>query len=94
MITSQEVRHIAKLAKLKLTNDEVKKFTKQLGDILDFFSQLQEVKTDHVRETSQVTGLENILRSDEIEVSTDEDELLNCTPHRQENHSIKIPKIL
>lgn len=94
IITPEEVRHIAKLAKISLTEAEVEKFTGQLGDILNFFKQLQEVKTDHIEETSQVTGLENVSRIDEIEVYTDEDDLLDCSPHKQENHSIKIPKIM
>ncbi len=94
MITQDEVRHIAKLTKLKLTEEEVVKFTKQLGSVLDFFGQLQEVNTDDVEETSQVTGLQNITRPDVITVDGNEEALLNCTPHKIENHSIKIPKVI
>lgn len=93
MITKKEVQHIAKLAKLHLTDAEVEKFTGQLGSILDFFAQLQEVKTDHTEETSQVTGLENVTRLDQVNVYTEEDSLLDCSPHKIENHSIKVPKI-
>ena len=94
MLTSDEVRHIAKLAKLKLSDKEIKKFTKQLSNILGFFEQLQEVNTNDVEETSQVTGLENVLRIDEIEICKYTDELIECTPHKIENHCIKIPKIM
>ncbi len=94
MITQDEVRHIAKLTKLKLTEDEIKKFTNQLSGVLDFFGQLQEVNTENIEETSQVTGLTNITRSDKITVDGNEDALLNCSPHKIENHSIKIPKVI
>ncbi len=94
MITQDEVRHIAGLVKLKLSGEEVTKFTDQLGTILDFFAQLQEANTDGVEETSQVTGLSNITRSDEITVDGQELALLACSPHKIENRSIKIPKVL
>jgi aspartyl-tRNA(Asn)/glutamyl-tRNA(Gln) amidotransferase subunit C len=94
MITTDEVRHIAKLAKLKLTDTEVEKFTGQLGSILDFFGQLQEVDTGQVEETSQVTGLQSVTRVDEIEITEDTNALLECSPHPIENHQIKIPKIM
>ncbi|MCK5460430.1 Asp-tRNA(Asn)/Glu-tRNA(Gln) amidotransferase subunit GatC [Candidatus Gracilibacteria bacterium] len=94
MITEEEVLHIAKLAKLKLTPEELKTFPNQLSQILDFFGQLQEVDTEGVEETSQVTGLENINRKDEICVTENTEDLLECSPHPIENRSIKIPKIL
>ena len=94
MITDEQVRHLAKLSKLKLSDDEIKKFTPQLGEILDFFKMLQEVDTSGVEETSQVTGLENVTRKDEIEVDGNEDALLRCSPHPIENHSLKVPRII
>jgi len=94
MISEKEVRHIAKLSKLELTDSEVKKFSGELSDILDFFKMLQKVKTDKVEETSQVTGLQNVVRSDEIEVDGNESALLECTPHKVKGHSVQIPKIM
>ena len=94
MISEKEVRHIAKLSKLELTDSEVKKFSGELSDILDFFKMLQKVKTDKVEETSQVTGLKNITRTDEIKVDGNETALLECTPHKVKDHSVQIPKIM
>ena len=74
MITTDEVRHIAKLAKIKLSDKDAEKFTSQLGNILDFFGQLQEVDTEDVSETSQVTGMENELRKDEIKICDNGDD--------------------
>ncbi len=94
MISPKEVRHIAKLAKLELTDSEVKKFSGELSDILGFFKALQKVKTDKVEETSQVTGLLNVVRDDEIEVDGKETQLLECTPHKVKDHCVQIPKIM
>lgn len=94
MLSKDEVAHIAKLAKLELSDEELERFTPQLGSILDFFGTLQKVNTDDIEETSQVTGLENIARPDSIEVQGLEDDLLACTPNKVEAHSVKIPKIM
>ena len=94
MITQDELRHLAKLAKLKLSDAELQKLTPQLDNILEFVSQLDEVNTKGVAETHQTTGLENIYREDEIELCEIEKELLQCSPHPIKNNSIVIPKIM
>lgn len=94
MFTKDDVLKIAKLSKIRLTDAELEKFTTQLGSILDFFAQLQEVNTDNVEETSQVTGLTNVIEDDTIILCNHTNELLECSPHPIEQHSIKIPKIL
>ena len=63
-ITRQEIEHIAILAKLKLTEDEIEKFGIQLSEVVNFISQLKEVDTKKVEPTSQTTGLENVFRID------------------------------
>ncbi len=94
MLSQDEVRHIAKLAKIKLSEEEVQKLSGELSSILDYFAVLQEVDTEGVAETSQVTGLESITRPDEIIMSEIEKELLECTPHSVEDNCVKIPKIM
>lgn len=94
MITQQELLHIAKLAKLRIPEAKIEKFQTDLTQILDFFQNLEEVNTDNVPETSQVTGLENITRPDVVEMSQIEEDLVNCTPHTVENNAVKIPKIM
>ena len=64
-ITKKQVKHIAHLARIKLTDKEIKKFQKQLGDIITYFDMLNEVDTEDVESTSQVTGLVNRIRKDE-----------------------------
>ncbi len=63
-LTKDEVLHVAKLAKLDLTEDEIEKFTPQLSNVINFVSELSEADTQDVEPTSQTTGLENIRRED------------------------------
>lgn len=69
-LKKEEILHIAKLAKLNLTDTEIENFTPQLSSIIDYFSELSEVDTKNLEPTSQTTGLENVYRNDEI--SSDE----------------------
>lgn len=94
MLSQDDVKHIAALAKIHVSDNEAEKYAGQLSGVLDFFAQLQEVDTDGVAETSQVTGLQNQLREDVIKDVKLQDELLECTPNEVENHSVKIPKIM
>lgn len=64
-ISQSEVEHVAKLAKLALSEEEVKKYSSQMSSVIDFISELSEVNTEGVEPTSQTTGLENVWRPDE-----------------------------
>lgn len=66
MLTKDDVLHVAKLAKLKLTDAEIEKFTPQLSSVLNHFSELSEVDTESTEPTSQTTGLEDVYRTDEV----------------------------
>ena len=63
-----DVLHIAKLANLPLSPEDTKKYKRQLLAILGYIEKLKNVKTDGVTETSQVTGLENVTKSDKSAV--------------------------
>lgn len=65
-ITKEQVEHIAKLARMKLTEEEKTKLTKELGGILTYISKLNEVNTESIEPTAQVTGLESVYRKDEV----------------------------
>ena len=62
-----EIKHIANLARLDLTDKEFETYGNQLSDILSYIDQLKEVDTTDIEPTAQVTGLENVLREDKIE---------------------------
>ena len=61
----EQIDHIAKLARLELTEAELKKYGSQLSAVLNYVDQLKEVDTTDVEPTAQVIGLENTLRQDE-----------------------------
>lgn len=69
VITTDDVKHVARLANLPITDDQIPKFQSQLESILEFVKTVQTVDTDGVPETTQVTGLENIWREDVVEDS-------------------------
>jgi len=75
-LSLEEVKHIAKLAHLKLTDQETVNFQKQLASILNFVSALSTVDTKDVVPTSQVTGLENVFREDEVRESLPQSDAL------------------
>ena len=66
-ITTEQVEHIAKLARIRLTEEEKEKMTKELGAILTYVEKLNEIDTTGVEPTAQVTGLESVFRKDDGE---------------------------
>jgi len=66
ILTDEDVKHVAKLANLELTPEEMKKYQKQLTEIINYISKLEKVETDSVEPTSQVTGLDDVNVPDEI----------------------------
>lgn len=66
-LKKQEVEHLGKLAKLALTDEEKEFYAAELSAILEFVEQLQEVDTENVEETCQVTGLEDVYREDVVQ---------------------------
>jgi aspartyl-tRNA(Asn)/glutamyl-tRNA(Gln) amidotransferase subunit C len=88
-LTKEEVQHIAKLARLDLTEEEITKFQTELSGIVDYIGTLSEVNTEGVEETAQVTGLVNRLREDEV-VQCDEatrQRLLDALPDKQDGYA-------
>jgi aspartyl-tRNA(Asn)/glutamyl-tRNA(Gln) amidotransferase subunit C len=73
------VPHVAKLANLTLTDEEIKKFDKQLAETLSYVEKLQEIDTKSIKPTSQVTGLENITREDIAKPSLTQKQALSNT---------------
>ena len=89
-----DVRHVAKLAKLKLTKEEEEKFQKQLSEVVDYIDELKKVDTSAVKPTSQTTGLENITREDKVEPTDTltQDEALSGT-EKVHNGYFVVPRV-
>jgi aspartyl-tRNA(Asn)/glutamyl-tRNA(Gln) amidotransferase subunit C len=64
MLLKEEVKHIAKLARLGLTEKEIEKFQKELSSILDYIEKLKELDVSNVKPTSHSIEMENIMRQD------------------------------
>ena len=80
-LSDDDVRHIAALARLHFSDAEVKKFSKELTSILGYVEMLNELETDDVEPTAQVTGLTNVMREDVIKESdATTEEMLSCSP--------------
>ena len=84
-LTKSEVEHIGRLAQLKLTTVEIKKFRHQLSEILDYIDILKELDTKNVEPTSQVTGLENVVRDDKPKPSLNQKEVLSGASNKHNN---------
>jgi len=68
-LSPQEIDHIAKLSRLELTATEKEVYGNQLSGVLEYVSQLNEVATDNVEPTANITGLSNVWREDQVEAS-------------------------
>jgi len=94
-LTKADVLHVAKLAKLSLTDAEIVKYSVQLSAVVDYFSQLSEVDTTNIEPTSQTTGLENVFRDDKVSdnQSLSQDQALSGSD-KTYNGYFKVPAIL
>ena len=93
MLSREEVLHIARLARLGITDDDVEKFRVQLSDILGNFEALKQLDTTQTPPTAQSIPLENVMRSDVVERSYPVDEILANAP-RREDDSFRVRAVL
>lgn len=92
MIEIEDVKHVAKLARLELSPDEEIKFSKQLGDILRYVEQMNEVDTTGVEPMSHAIHFSNVMREDVEIYEHTREELMQNAPDR-EGDFFKVPKI-
>ena len=94
-LSKKEIQHIANLARLELTEKELKLYGSQLSEILEYINQLQEVDTTNIEPTAQVTGLENVFREDEVkDWDKKEREVAIRQAPELENGQVKVKRIL
>jgi aspartyl-tRNA(Asn)/glutamyl-tRNA(Gln) amidotransferase subunit C len=94
-LSEEEIQHIAKLARLDLTEEELKKYGGQLSGVLDYINQLKEVDVKDVAPTAQVTGLTNLFREDEVkDWDKKEVELALKNAPEAEDGFIKVKRVL
>lgn len=93
-ISTDDVRHLAQLSSLQLSDDETESLRVDLGNILSYIEQLSEIDTTGVEPTYQVTGLENVWRGDEVDAGDADRETLLALAPEQADSSVKVPKVL
>jgi aspartyl-tRNA(Asn)/glutamyl-tRNA(Gln) amidotransferase subunit C len=84
-LNREQVLHIARLARLGLTEAEVDKFSEQLSKLLEHFEVLQQVDTSDVPPTAQSISLQNVMKNDEVADSLPPDQILANAPRREED---------
>ncbi|MBI2934573.1 MAG: Asp-tRNA(Asn)/Glu-tRNA(Gln) amidotransferase subunit GatC [Chloroflexi bacterium] len=83
-LSREQVQHIALLARLGLSEQDVEKFSDQLSNILENFTILQEVDTTGTPPTAQSIDLQNIMRKDEVIPSYPREDVLRNAPHEED----------
>jgi aspartyl-tRNA(Asn)/glutamyl-tRNA(Gln) amidotransferase subunit C len=84
-LSAEEVRKVADLARLELSEADVETMARQLSAIVDYINQLQQVNTDGVEPLAHALDLHDVFRDDALSKSLSEDEALANAPARQEN---------
>ena len=92
-LSREEVLHIARLARVALTEEEITKFSEQLSNLLENFEVLQQVDTTDVPPTAQSVDLLGVMRKDEVRPSLPPEDILANAP-RQENDCFKVKPVL
>jgi aspartyl-tRNA(Asn)/glutamyl-tRNA(Gln) amidotransferase subunit C len=91
-LTIEEVQHIANLARMNLSEDELERYRKQLSAILDYFKQLEGLDTKDIPPTANVSADQNPLRVDQSDPSLSPEELLKNAPEK-DDHLFQVPPI-
>lgn len=92
MISVKDVEHVAKLARLELTEEEKEKFAGQLGDVLKYVEQMNEVDTSNVEPMAHAIDFVNVMREDTVKYEQTKEQLMSNAPD-EEDGFFKVPKI-
>jgi aspartyl-tRNA(Asn)/glutamyl-tRNA(Gln) amidotransferase subunit C len=92
-LTKEEVLHIARLARVAITDEEASRYVEQLSNLLEHFQVLQQVDTEGVPPTAQSIELRSVMRDDVIQPSLTAEEVLSNAP-RQEADSFRVKAVL
>lgn len=87
-ITTAEIEHLAKLARLKVSESEVKKYASDLSAILDYVAELKEIDTQKISPTAQVVELENVFKDDLVDLdytAKTKEKIIKNSPESQNN---------
>ncbi len=94
-LTKDEVRDVALLARIGITDEEVDLYQKDLSSVFGYFDKLQEVDTKNVEEIGHITGVTNVYRDDKVQEMSDEGKkmIMKSIPEEREGY-IKVKSVL
>ena len=92
-LTRADVEHVARLARLALSEEEVERFTIQLGSILEHAARVEALDTAGIPPTAHPLPLANVLRPDEVRPGLDRDEVLSFAPEAEDGR-FRVPRIM
>ena len=94
MLSKKEVKHIAQLSRIKLSEEEVKKYQQQLSVILDYFKEIQKVETKNILPMANTSGIKNVFRQDKpiLESGERRKKLIEAAPSKEKNF-IKVKEV-
>lgn len=93
MIKKADVEHVAMLARLELSAEEIELYTRQLSDILEYAQKLGALDTENVEPTAHVLPLKNVFREDKVGEHLELEKVFSNAPDREDNF-FRVPKIV
>lgn len=92
MISTDDVKYVAKLARLELTEEETDRYSKQLGSILKYVEQMNEVDTTGIEPMPHAIPVYNVMREDVVKYEQTKEEMMANAPY-EEDGFFRVPKI-
>lgn len=92
-VSKEEVKHIANLARLIFTDEEIEKYTTDLSNIVDFANTLSEIDVEGVEPTAHILDVKNVFREDITKPSYDREEILSNAPTK-DGGCVSVPKVV
>jgi aspartyl-tRNA(Asn)/glutamyl-tRNA(Gln) amidotransferase subunit C len=92
-VTKNDVEKIAKLAKLKFSEEELENFTPQMNEILNYMDKLNELDTENIEPLSHPVEQTNVFRDDKLKTSVSTEDALKNAPSKDEQY-FKVPKVI
>ncbi len=92
-VSKEDVKHIANLARLEISEKELDKYTEDLSNIVDYATTLSNIDVSGVDPTNHILDIKNVFRKDEVKNSYDREEILKNAPDKQAG-CISVPKVV
>ena len=85
-LEKKTIEHVAKLARLKLQDNEISEFLPQLKEVLNYFSELDKIDTKEIKPSFQPVGIRNVMRDDKEKECLSQEDALKNTAHKKDNY--------